>query len=498
MKFFRNNWYWMLSIVIGLGISSIILIQRDQLRVAATGNTAPDFEAHALDAAKPPPGETEQSGHWRNGVWHKKPYEKLVQTSQIKRDTPLKFRHTFKKTENRKAKYGKIVPPSSGHLQKPPPLPEDIKTHLIQLEKEMADSIKSNYWETEEYAERELEILTGDLTPEEAVSFLETHQVYNAAILKRVSADRGFRYLKAIGASPERTSNAATLALAENPNNYDAQMWLLGYEDKTKRIAGYREILVENPNYLPTLRSLGRDLAYDEPVEAIQHLKKATSIDPTSGFFYLGKAHERLGDVKTAWLYYRKRQNHPRSVFRDSILNQHMRVLEGEGFNYPPIQHEHQTLPQIDGEVPQPDMGEAHPGKNSVPVVETPWFRELTPLEPKPPKNQPTDKVRQRAARTEAARTEFLRQQEQTHQEFKVFLEWVESVANENAPIDTNNFLAKELESHLKGKKTNMDLARIVRAFEFIERYGGREGLQRLKEKDPELVKQIERFRKEK
>ena len=494
MKFFRNNWFWILGILIGVGISSIILGQRNQPQTDETGNMAPDVAAHTPDATKLPPGETEQSGHWHNGVWHKKPHAKLVQTSQ-KKENPLKFRYTFKKAENGKAKYGKIVPPSSGHLQKPPPLPEDIKTRLIQLAKGMAGSVK-NYMETEEYAERELEILTGDLTPEEAVIFLEKHQVYNAAILERISADRGFGYLKAIWASPERTSAAAKRAHAENPDNFDAQMWILGYEDKSKRIAGYREILAKNPNYVRALRSLGRDLAYDAPIEAIQHLKKATSIDPTFGLFYLGKAHERLGEVKTAWLYYRKRQNHPRSVFRDSILNQHMRALEGGGFNYQPIQREREVLLQIDQEVLQPDMGKAHPEKDSLPVVvEKPWHSELTPLKPKTPEKQPTDKELRKAARTEALRAEFLRHQEQAHQEFKVFIEWVESVANENAPIDTNDFLAKELAAHLKGGKTEVAPERLVRAFEFINRYGKEEGHKRLKERDRELATEIESYK---
>ena len=30
MKFFRNNWYWVLGIVIGLGIGSIIVMYRAQ------------------------------------------------------------------------------------------------------------------------------------------------------------------------------------------------------------------------------------------------------------------------------------------------------------------------------------------------------------------------------------------------------------------------------------------------------------------------------------
>ncbi len=69
---------------------------------------------------------------------------------------------------------------------------------------------------------------------------------------------------------------------------------------------------------------------------------------------------------------------------------------------------------------------------------------------------------------------------------------------NEESPIDTNNFLTKQLEAHLKGGKTTVEPERIVRAFEMIERYGGTKGLQRLKEKDPELAAEVERLMKEK
>ena len=43
MKFFRNNWYWILGIVIGVGLSCIILIQRNQQWTSETGNVVPDL-----------------------------------------------------------------------------------------------------------------------------------------------------------------------------------------------------------------------------------------------------------------------------------------------------------------------------------------------------------------------------------------------------------------------------------------------------------------------
>ena len=111
---------------------------------------------------------------------------------------------------------------------------------------------------------------------------------------------------------------------------------------------------------------------------------------------------------------------------------------------------------------------------------------------------QPLNKEDQKAARAEAARAEFQRQQETAQREFNEFLKWVESIMNEESPIDTNNFLTKQLEAHLKGGKTTVEPERIVRAFEMIKRYGGTKGIQRLKEKDPELAAEVERLMKEK
>ena len=44
MKFLRNNTYWILGVLIGIGISSIILIQRGNQQNAETAQHAPDAE----------------------------------------------------------------------------------------------------------------------------------------------------------------------------------------------------------------------------------------------------------------------------------------------------------------------------------------------------------------------------------------------------------------------------------------------------------------------
>ncbi len=42
MKFLRNNWYWMLIIVIVLGIGSIITMHRVQQQASETEQLMPD------------------------------------------------------------------------------------------------------------------------------------------------------------------------------------------------------------------------------------------------------------------------------------------------------------------------------------------------------------------------------------------------------------------------------------------------------------------------
>ncbi len=66
------------------------------------------------------------------------------------------------------------------------------------------------------------------------------------------------------------------------------------------------------------------------------------------------------------------------------------------------------------------------------------------------------------------------------------------------ADMETNDFLTKELASHLSGGKTKVTPERLVRAFEIMERHGRTGGLQRLKDKDPDLAAEVERFLEEK
>ena len=485
MKFFRNNAYWILSILIGIGISSIILIQRNQPQTSETGSIVPNIADHTPDATILQPSDAAPSG--------KSHAEISTKRRPVRINTDARNNPALKNLGSIHLAHDDIIDP-------PPPLPVDVLKRRDLMLRDLADAGKllerrdSGPVLTEEGFQIELEALTGDMSPEDAVLFLEKHGIYNETILGQVSPHRAFKYLKTIRASYRRVNAYAEKALAENPDDFDAKMRLLLYEsDNAKAAEGYQEILAKDPNHVGALLNLAYRTHYDDPEGALEHLKKVNKLDPTHVFGQIGLAYERLGDVKTAWLYYRKHE----TLGHDPLIYAHKRAIERGEPGYPPIHLERQMIPEFDEE--SLDKGSVVPEQIGVPAAEeTPWFPELPPLETLPPEKQPSNKKGQKATRAEVARSEFQRQQAAAQKEFDEFIKWAESIMNEESPIGTNNFLTKELEAHLKGGKTRVTPERLVRAFEMIERYGGTKGLQRLKEKDPELAAEMERLIEEK
>ena len=191
--------------------------------------------------------------------------------------------------------------------------------------------------------------------------------------------------------------------------------------------------------------------------------------------------HERLGDVKTAWLYYRK---HLTLWPTNLLVEGHLQRINVGNPAYTPIYLERQTVPQRDAA--SMDKGTVIPKEKRTPAAkEMPWFPELPPRETHPPENRPTD--------AEAARAAFERRQAAAQKEFDEFIKWAEKIMHEDAAVGTNDFLAKELAAHLRGGKTEVTPERLVRAFETMERYGAAEGIKQLQKADPDLAKQMQR-----
>ncbi len=343
---------------------------------------------------------------------------------------------------------------------------------------------------TEAAYKRRYDALVGDMYPEDAVAFLEIYQIYNPLILAELKPRRAIDYLYKVRARQKNRETYAKSVLARDPGNPNAQMVLLSAEpNNATAAAGYRDIVNREPENIGALNALGYRLHYDHPEEAIGYLKKANGLDSTLGYFSLGLASERLGDVKTAWLYYRKQQ----TIKNGDLVEIHKRAIEMGNPLYKPISQTSSSIPESDA-TPL-DIGTSPHEETFTPVAEeTPWLPELSPQERHPSENQLTDKDSQKVARAETARAEFQQQQAAAQQELDEFLKWAESIMNAEEPTDFDDFLSKEFAAHLNGGDALFEPERTIRAYEMIERYGPKEGLQRLKEKDPKLAEQMERL----
>lgn len=330
---------------------------------------------------------------------------------------------------------------------------------------------------TVEAYEREYAVLVGDMSASDAVAFLETHGLYNPVILDKLEPRRAIDYLYKVGAHQKDREAYARSVLARDPVNTDAQLLLLSTEpDNTSAVAGYKAIVNREPENNRALSALGYRLHYDHPEEAIPYLKRANT------YFGLGLAHERLGDLKTAWLYYRKQQ-----MLRNSGLIEHRkRAIEMGKPLYEPISGA-SDVPPVHDEVSIERMEEPH-DEPQASVSEAPpmggpeSFSEGRPSS----EDRLTDADRREAARAAAERAHAAEQQE-----FDKFMKWAENTMNVEESLD---FLSIEMAAHLKGRRSTVSPERIIRAYELIERSGFKEGIHLIRANDPELAEQIERW----
>lgn len=188
---------------------------------------------------------------------------------------------------------------------------------------------------------------------------------------------------------------------------------------------------------------------YDSPEEAISYALQGlrnNNSHPDSARLHavLGFAYQRLGDYKTAWVHLKKGQ---------ALTEQCLACCPSPG----------ESVPHVD--VPEHDDYSAH----------------ITAIESGRPLVQ--RQQRARSSRDETAAFE----------ELQGFLVWAGAIMRDT-PITTNNFLAKELESHLLGKKTTFHPERITRAFELMERHKQSKGMRLLQQSDPPLAREVMRL----
>ena len=459
MRFFRNNWYWMLSILVGLGISMIILTQRNQPQVERRQHVE-----------RKTPGQTKQ-GKIRGSTTHSH--------SHYHQQRPR--RHSMPQE-------------TSSHLSK---LRSQYQDQII--EKRSFESSIFGYCEydvyPDEFYEKELEILCGDMNPEEAANYLESVGYYSPALLKLLDTIHAFKYLKEVGDRRPESREYAERVITENPSTsielearfYIAEVLIPALKETfTEKAQAYSAILDIVPDSTRALAGLGVTLVQDnKPTEAISYLKKQNSLDsrhPADA--WLGEAYEKLGNVKTAWVYYKKAlaNGHPQPW----RMRMHIEAIEAGVPIYKPVELTLESGSRDVDEVkhtPDPHVSQKKSDHIKV-FTDDPLLVEYESTSSQESRDE-YDKRRRAAA--EAAH------QELSQKELDDFLQWTETIMNADAPMDTNNFLMKEMEAHLKGGQTQFDPDRIVRAFETMERYEAAEGIKQLQKADPDLAKQMQR-----
>ena len=199
----------------------------------------------------------------------------------------------------------------------------------------------------------------------------------------------------------------------------------------------------------PPLGELANLNWYDSPEEVIGYALKGlrnNNSHPDGARLHavLGFAYQRLGDYKTAWVHLKKGQG---------LTEQSLSCCPSPGKG------------TLDVEVTEHYDYSAH----------------ITAIESGRPLVQ-----RQRIARSS-------RDKAGAFEELKGFLVWAGAIMRDT-PITTNNFLAKELESHLLGKKTAFHPERITRAFELMEQHKQSKGMRLLQQSDPPLAREVLRL----
>ncbi len=410
---------------------------------------------------------------------------------------------------------------------------EEVSKQLTQLRQQYRDKvIGKRHWEcrfagpreetlySEEYYEKQLEILCGDMAPEQAAEYLESVSLYSRALLKRLDTVRAYRYLKALDSGRPEVREYAERVIAENPDTpieFEARYYIAreiipsSEEFLAEKVAAYQVLLKIDPDFQGALSGLGVILVNnDKPAEAIPYLKKHNSVaasiaGPGSGHpadAWLGQAYEKLGDVKTAWTYYKRalagplhHKNDPLAVF----MRYHIERIEAGDPVFKPIPQASTPAPTYaytleNTEAPHVPQEHTHAHE----VLPDDPAREVQRLTTSDTRDENAERRRAAAEAAQQAHDDFLKHPELSQKELDDFLQWAETIMNADSPMDTNNFLMKEMEAHLKGGQAQFEPDRIVRAFETMERYGPAEGIKHLQKADPDLAKQVQQLLAEK
>ena len=390
----------------------------------------------------------------------------------------------------------------SGSSDQERSLPRDLKKRLDKV-----DSDNNSYYTNQNYFQEVYEAVSNGEDMETTIKLLKAYDIYTDVVLEHMDSYEAFKYIL-YSAPTDRKSPAKEFAkriINNNPSSPEAlESWLYleritksAQEDETY----LRDALKYHPNSIEALYGLGRLLSLDQPVSAVPYLKSASDLKDSANInSELGVAYERLGDYKTAWVYYKKALNYNPNHLCHLNLEA---IVNGEP-NLSPVNRETfaDAIIQSDA-LPLQNPVDVPLIPNSDVFVDAFVMPEDVPVSPQDP-DIPSPEALSRQGAEHQAFLEMLQEQdeftrrlvedeafrEEYFKELDEFINWSESIMND-APIDTNNFLSKEMERHLSGKKTTYAPDRLKRGFEFLKIYGEDEGIKRLQKLDPSLAKEV-------
>lgn len=424
-------------------------------------------------------------------------------------------RVSFESTPELKGRLDKVTPklkkkPKPSHSHDHPvkspgakdfEYPRDLQE---RLDKVSADG--NSYYTNSNFFQELYDAVSDGRDMETTIEILKEYNIYTDVVLEYMEPYEAFQYaLTAPTGYKGPALKYAERVFSENPSSpegLEAGLYMArGEEDNFRRVLKY------HPNSAMVLIQLGRSIEEERPSEAIVYLKRAAQLGQIGmnrlgiADHALGIAYQRLGDYKSAWIHFKRADaldgGHPRN-------QSHLEAIAKGKPGILPIQRE--PTPDVLGQgaaVPSQPPVDGSPASDFDVFVDAFVVPEDVPASVQVPERLSPEELARQDAKHQAF-LEMLREQEEftrrlaEEEQFKAdyfrevqaFIQWVESIEHDSS-IDTNNFMAKEMQRHLLGEKTRFAPDRLKRGFDFINKYGKTEGINRLQQLDPDLAKQL-------
>lgn len=397
-------------------------------------------------------------------------------------------------------------------------VPEDVVEMSLprDLEKRLSDlgADGNSYYTNPNYFQEVYDVVSKGRDMETTIDILKKYGIYTDVVLEYMDDYEAFKYINSNapidfkypttdeGVDVKYAKRVLSAAGGRLDSDEVREAWTYLYhatKDPHEKETYLLAALKQHPEKFSYWKELGILHEESDPEKAIFYLKKAKALDSQTSDYYLGIAYQRLGDYKTAWVHLKRfHEEYPHYPIPGMVRRHLAAIASGEPLLAPIVREVVLESPLEGAAVPSEGVVEALPTSPSD-FVEALPMEEEDGTDASVPENVSSDFLKEQARRR--AFSELLREKEQEAEKAEAakkayfkdledFLNWAMSIESD-APIDTNNFLVKELERHLFGEKTVFEPERIIRGFEIIEKYGEAEGLKKLQQLDPPLAKQV-------